>query len=139
MGRGATRHDVLPGGRYPGQDLYDVLLARCERAEAKVEVMRSLLERLLDTALPASMLRVPPSLAEAIKEVLSTEASEPTQVVAENAQLRELLARFCEQVPRGCMHVPTHLVEAAKDALRDDAAGVSVTSVLNEQARKGAI
>jgi hypothetical protein len=41
--RGATRHDILPGGRYPGQDLYDVLLARCERAEAEVERLRAAL------------------------------------------------------------------------------------------------
>jgi hypothetical protein len=41
---------------------------------------------------------------------------------ADNDHLRELLARFCEQVPRGCMHVPTYLVEAAKEALAGDRA-----------------
>lgn len=43
-----------------------------------------------------------------------------TERLAEIERLRELLARFCEQVPRGCMHIPTYLVEAANEALRPE-------------------
>lgn len=39
--RGATKHNIADGERYPGADLYDVLLARCERAEAERDKYRA--------------------------------------------------------------------------------------------------
>ena len=55
------------------QDAANFAYDHMDEILGEIVLLQSFLERLLDTALPASTLRVPPYLVEAIKEALRRE------------------------------------------------------------------